>query len=81
MTTLLFTNLLERLASVSWRSVFEHTRTLQRFLIKISAVTTEHVNRESAIVGRVLAIKVFKMSRTSGLLFKFFDIFSSVVLA
>lgn len=61
----LFTTFTERLRLVSWRSVFEDTRSLRRFLIRIALVATGLVSKESAIVCHVLAGKVLRMYKTS----------------
>lgn len=61
--------MLERFRSIPWRSMFEHTRSLRNFLLRISLVTAEGFSAESGVVSFLLAKRVLHMVRRSGLLF------------
>lgn len=65
---ILFKNVLEKVKVIPWRSIFECTLSLCRFLIRISIVTTGLCNRESMVVCCVLARKVIVMCRSMGCL-------------
>nr|UJQ92612.1 MAG: putative RNA-dependent RNA polymerase [Mitoviridae sp.] len=63
-----FTNVLDKCRVIPWRSVFEHTLPLSRFLIRIGITVTGLCNRESAVVCHVVAKKVLRMYRSMGAL-------------
>lgn len=64
----LFTNVLDRCRVIPWRSIFEGTRPLSRFLIRTAIVATGLCNRESAVICWVMAKKVFQLYRGMGCL-------------
>jgi hypothetical protein len=66
--TTLFANIIDQFRVASWRSIFERTRPLYRFLIRIGIVATGLCNRESAVVSLVLARKVIELYRHMGAL-------------
>lgn len=64
----LFANVLEQCREVPWRCIFEHTRPLYRFLVRISIVVTGQVSKESAVVAFVVAKRVRRLYRVMGAL-------------
>lgn len=65
----LFSNFLETLTPVPWRSVFEHRGRLRRFLIRIAVAVTGYLSFEEVICSLVVARRVAALVRKSGLLF------------
>ncbi|DAB41745.1 RNA-dependent RNA polymerase [Oxybasis rubra mitovirus 1] len=63
---MLFKDLLDSFTPVPWRSIFEYTKSLKRFLTRIALVATGSINKESAVVCLVIAKRVLRMYRQSG---------------
>lgn len=67
--SMLFTNFIEQVPQYSWRGVFEHTKRINGFLIRISLIASDHLTTEIGLAAIDLSRKVYRLSRKSGLLY------------
>ncbi|DAB41749.1 RNA-dependent RNA polymerase [Humulus lupulus mitovirus 1] len=65
----LFTNFVDKLRVDPWRGIFEHTRRLRGFLIRIQIIVASHPTLEVAIASISFARKCKHLAKQSGLLF------------
>lgn len=67
--TKLFTNIIEYLPSIPWRRVFEYSRRLQRFLIKLFIVVSSRPTVEAGLASVSFSRQIIHLYKGSGPLF------------
>lgn len=65
----MFTTILERSPTVSWRRVFEHPRWLKGLRRRVPLIVSGRLSPEPCIAAFLFASKTVNMARKSGLLF------------
>ena len=69
MVTLLTTNFIEKLPQCPWRGVFEHSKRLRGFILKLAVASAGYPSMEVGVTSLDFSRKVIKMVQQSGLLF------------
>lgn len=66
--TILF-NLVQRVPTFSWQSLFEQTRLLKGFLLRVPLIISGVLSREVGLAAVLFVREVIRLKRKSGLLF------------